>query len=124
MGHRTTMREMLLRSGLPSLKALLALKFPDKALPAAPVKKKKKKKKGNEAPAAPAKTTPHPLNGLISELARGERPADGQWYEQVRLEATEEGALQIPHENLELALRVHHIFEVLEGARRIYLEQA
>jgi hypothetical protein len=64
------------------------------------------------------------LRDLVGEVARAERSADAKWYQDFRLEATEDGQLRITPQELEIALRVHQLFNVLEVARGRLLEQA
>ncbi len=64
------------------------------------------------------------LNDLLHEVIKGERAPDGKWYQDFRLEATEDGQLRMDPKSLEIVVRLHHLFEVLEGARKILLRHA
>jgi hypothetical protein len=64
------------------------------------------------------------LNDLLDEVASGTRAADGRWYQSFRLAATEGGGLRVPPGDLAIALRIHHLFEIVEGARKILLKHA
>ena len=64
------------------------------------------------------------LADLLDQVRRDGQPADGKWYQDFRLEVAEGGQLRIDPEELAIVLRVHQLFEVLAGARRILLDSA
>jgi hypothetical protein len=129
LGHRTSLRLGLLSSKLGAIAALKRLKFKKtEKFGFAPLGCKSGcvryefKPEGKELALSDDKAKA--LNDLVQEVESGSRPADGKWYQSFRLEATEDGQLRIDPRDLAIALRVHHLHEVLAGARRIVLNHA
>ncbi|MBI3074407.1 MAG: hypothetical protein HYY84_20030 [Deltaproteobacteria bacterium] len=64
------------------------------------------------------------LKDLVDEVVNGNRPADDKWYAEFRSAATEDAMLRLTPESFSTALRAHHLFEVVEKARRVVLREA
>jgi hypothetical protein len=101
LGHRTSMRLGFMKSPLTVIREFKSLRF-----------------------AGTSNEKAKSLSDLRDEVAKGERAADEKWYQNFRLEATEEGKLQIPVDELMTALRMQHVFTVLEAVRKVILEHA
>jgi hypothetical protein len=131
LGHRTSMRLGLWASGIPVINEILAMRFkPTHPFSYHPLGGKKddspelsfhvERKEEMAIDAAKAKE----LNELLDDVRYGGRPVDAAWYQAFRLAATEGRQLRIPPEQLAVALRVHHLFEMLEAARVLVVSQA
>ena len=136
LGHRTSLRVGLIHSGLTALKALKGLKFPvaDDTVFRTLGMTCQLHKEGcptyqfrrelDTTDKSVDKDKAKELQELVDEVTSGTRAADGRWYQAFRLAATEGGAMRIQPEALAVALRVHHLFELVEGARKILLRSA
>ena len=134
LGHRASARQLLLASNQKLVMAFKALKFKQTQHldygPYVPGGKHEKEypvyifrsDDGKEEAVSPAKAKE--LNELIDEVRAGGKPADGRWYQTFRLAATEDGKLRIPLHDLDIAYRLHHLFEVVDGARKALLRFA
>jgi hypothetical protein len=130
LGHRTSMRIALMGSQVPVIRQFQNLSFSDKKgiinqRPSlfdikdyvVPVGCRDKCYGIGASMWDGAKDGAKRLNELLDDVKKATRTADDKWFQEFRIEATDGGELRISPKDLELVVRVHHLFRVLDKAR-------